>query len=224
VTPAANIVITIAIAYYFPYNKYLLSFNCSIDTLSSIFRCFPDAKAAQSWIKHVFGDVLKQRSAQFLQAENNQSGEDNVMASPASIFKHPFHPMLIVFPLGLFVYSLVLDFISYIGGGVTDLQMVSYYLIAGGVIGGLLAAIPGFIDFLTLKHRPKTLAAIHLIINLIVVALFAINFILRKNGTPVVPGPFILSIVGVIAVAVSGWLGGELVYVYGISVEIPPKQ
>lgn len=145
------------------------------------------------------------------------------MASPASIAKHPIHPMLVVFPLGLLIYSLVLDLIAAIGR-IPHLYIISYYLILGGFIGGLLAAIPGFIDFLTLKGKPRTIATAHLILNLIVVILFIINFAIRAGGTPVVPGPLILSIIGIIIAAVSGWLGGELVYVYGAAVEIPPKS
>lgn len=142
------------------------------------------------------------------------------MASPASIAKHPIHPMFVVFPLGLLIYSLILDLIASIGG-LPDLYTTSYYLILGGFIGGLLAAIPGFVDFLTLKGKPRTIATAHLIINLIVVILFIINFALRAGGTPVVPGPLILSIIAIILGAISGWLGGELVYVHGVAVEIP---
>ncbi len=141
------------------------------------------------------------------------------MASPASIAKHPIHPMLVVFPLGLFIYSLVLDLIAVIGG-FPELYGVSYYLILGGFIGGLLAAVPGFIDFLTLKGKPRTIATAHLILNLLLVILFIINFALRAGGTPVVPGPLILSIIAILLGAVSGWLGGELVYVHGVAVEV----
>ncbi len=145
------------------------------------------------------------------------------MASPASIAKHPIHPMFVVFPLGLLIYSLILDIISALSGGIPALYTTSYYLILGGFIGGLVAAIPGFVDFLSLKGRPKTIATAHLIINLIVVVLFIINFAIRASGTPVVPGPLILSIIGIILGAISGWLGGELVYVLGVAVESPPK-
>ena len=37
------------------------------------------------------------------------------MASPASIARHPIHPMLIVLPLGLWIFSLVSDLIYVIG-------------------------------------------------------------------------------------------------------------
>lgn len=141
------------------------------------------------------------------------------MASPASIAKHPVHPMLVVFPLGLLIYSLVLDLIAAFKG-MPDLYTVSYYLILGGFIGGLLAAIPGFVDFLSLKGKPRTIAAVHMILNLVVVILFIINFALRSTGTPVIPGPLILSIIAIILGAVSGWLGGELVYVQGVAVEV----
>lgn len=145
------------------------------------------------------------------------------MASPASIAKHPIHPMFIVFPLGLLIYSLVLDLIA-VFGGIPGLHIISYYLIPGGVAGGLVAAVPGLIDFLSLLGKPRTIAAVHMILNVVVLILFIINFVLRANGTPVVPGPLILSIVAILIGGISGWLGGELVYVYGVAVESPPKR
>lgn len=144
------------------------------------------------------------------------------MASPASIAKHPIHPMLVVFPLGLFVYSFVLDLI-WVFGGSPVLNTVSYYLILGGFIGGLLAAVPGFIDFLTMRGKPRRVATAHLILNLIVVILFIINFILRASGTSVAAAPLILSIIAIILLVISGWLGGELVYVHGAAVEAQSK-
>ena len=37
------------------------------------------------------------------------------MRTPASIFNHPIHPMLIVFPIGLWVFSLVCNLIRLSG-------------------------------------------------------------------------------------------------------------
>ncbi len=92
-----------------------------------------------------------------------------------------------------------------------------------GLPHGYRNPLPGFVDFLSLKERLRRITTAHLIINLIVVILFIINFAIRASGTPVAPGPLILSIIGIILAAISGWLGGEMVYVYGVAVESPPK-
>jgi len=141
------------------------------------------------------------------------------MASPASFGKHPIHPMLVVFPIGLWVFSFILDIFYIAGWGGALWRDVSFFAIAGGIIGGVIAAIPGLIDYTTLTGRTKTIASWHLSLNLILVLLFAVNFYVRSKGGPILGAPFILSVIGVILLSVSGWLGGELVYVHGVAVE-----
>jgi uncharacterized membrane protein len=83
----------------------------------------------------------------------------------------------------------------------------------------LLAAIPGFVDFYALKQGAvKKIAFRHMLINLSAVVLFSINFYLR-TGAPEAAAPFILSIIGVGSILVSGWLGGQMVYVHGLGVD-----
>jgi uncharacterized membrane protein len=141
------------------------------------------------------------------------------MSSPASVARHPIHPMLVVFPIGLWIFSFACDLIYYFGSGATLWNDVSYMAMAGGIIGALIAAVPGFIDFLALSGRPRTVAAAHMTINLCLVVLFAINLLARTGGVAVDSYPIVLSIAGVIGLAISGWLGGQLVYVHSIAVE-----
>ena len=65
--------------------------------------------------------------------------------STAQIGGHPVHPMLIVFPLGLLGMSLLFD-ILYLSTGGDHWSLVSYYMIAAGIISGLVAAPFGLID------------------------------------------------------------------------------
>lgn len=146
------------------------------------------------------------------------------MSSPASVARHPIHPMLVVFPIGLWIFSFVCDLIYYFGSGSAMWNDVAYVAMAGGIIGALIAAVPGFIDFLALSGRPKTIAATHMTINLCLVVLFAINLYARTGGVAVDSYPIVLSILGVIALAISGWLGGQLVYVHSIAVECRTEQ
>src|SRR5947208_16462199 len=71
------------------------------------------------------------------------------MESKVKAFGHPIHPMLIVFPLGLLATSLIFDIIHWITGN-GFFSVVAFWLITAGVIGGLLAAIFGLIDWLAL--------------------------------------------------------------------------
>jgi uncharacterized membrane protein len=58
-----------------------------------------------------------------------------------------------------------------------------------------------------------------MLINLTVVALYAVNLWLRTWDPPVTFLPVLLSAISIVLLGVSGWLGGELVYVHGIGVE-----
>ena len=74
------------------------------------------------------------------------------MESRVKLFGHPVHPMLIVYPLGLLSMAVIFD-ILYLIFNNRLLPTASYYMIAAGVLGGLLAAIFGFIDWLALPNQ-----------------------------------------------------------------------
>ena len=148
------------------------------------------------------------------------------MRTPASVFKHPIHPMLIVFPIGLWIFSLACDLIRAAGAAGDAWSTVAFFSMVGGFIGALCAAIPGFIDLLFYKGGAapvKKIALTHMTINLAVVVLYAINIWLRASEVAGMPAglsaPVVLSIVGVALLFVSGWLGGQMVHVYGVGVE-----
>ncbi len=139
------------------------------------------------------------------------------MSSPASIAKHPIHPMLVVFPLGLLNFSLDADLI-HLANRDPAWKEVATKTMLGGVVGALAAAVPGFIDYLTLKGKPKKIGTAHMALNLATAGIFAYNFS-RRMKSPDAPAPIWLSILGAAGLAVSGWLGGQLVYVHGAAVE-----
>ena len=103
------------------------------------------------------------------------------MESRAKLFGHPVHPMLIVFPLGLLITSLVFDVIRMSSGNGTW-SVVAFYRIGAGGVGGLLAAVFGLIDWLAIPRntRAKTLGLWHGGGNVVVVALFAVSWLMRQ--------------------------------------------
>jgi uncharacterized membrane protein len=145
--------------------------------------------------------------------------------TPASFKGHPSHPILVVFPIGLWIFSIVSDLIFKLGYGGPVWKDVAFYTLAGGIIGALIAAIPGLIDLLSIQNsKSKTIGIWHMIINLLAVALYCVNFWLRMRRAPGDNLPITLSVVGVLLILISGWLGGELVYVRGVGVKEPPDQ
>jgi uncharacterized membrane protein len=106
------------------------------------------------------------------------------MRTPASIAGHPIHPMLIVFPVGLLIFSLICDLVSTRSADPTTWTLVAFYTMVGGFIGALVAAVPGLIDLLSLADKAiKKTAITHMSINLVVVALYAMNIWLRASAT-----------------------------------------
>ena len=80
------------------------------------------------------------------------------MSSPASIRKHPVHPMLVVFPIGLWVFALVCDVVHAMGGD-ASWQTVATFCIGGGIVGAVLAAVPGLIDYFSIDEAEMKLIA-----------------------------------------------------------------
>ncbi|MDQ3744273.1 MAG: DUF2231 domain-containing protein [Acidobacteriota bacterium] len=147
------------------------------------------------------------------------------MASPASVGRHPVHPMLIPFPIALWIFSLVADVIYLWRGNLVWRDYVAFYTLLGGIIGAAAAAVPGFIDWLSIKDREvKKLADWHARLNVIALLIFIADFYLRTTGGARWVGggstiPLLLSVLGIILITISGWLGGEMVYVHGVAVE-----
>jgi uncharacterized membrane protein/nitrite reductase/ring-hydroxylating ferredoxin subunit len=136
-------------------------------------------------------------------------------------FRHPLHPALVHFPIGLFVLSLVLDFASYLELTSGDLSRASLYAMGVGLVMGILAALAGLADRsdIRLDHPARKTANIHMTLNLTALALFTINLFLRQGNFAGVSLPYLLlSLVGVGILLVSGYLGGTMVYDNGVGV------
>jgi uncharacterized membrane protein len=123
------------------------------------------------------------------------------MQTPASISKHPVHPMLVVLPGGLWVFSLGCDLL-YLGGAEAEIwPRLALYTMVGGFIGAFTAlALPGFVARMN--------------VTLVIVGLYAVNIWLRL-GDPNLALAITLSVVGVAMLALSSWLEIQLLRVHG---------
>jgi uncharacterized membrane protein len=145
------------------------------------------------------------------------------MHTPASVARHPLHPMLVPIPIGLWIGSLACDLWLHLSPSPPAwLPMVAFVTMAGGVVGALVAAVPGLVDALSLRHAPKRVAMVHMTINLLVVLLYLVNLRLRWTGNQSL-APLALSLIGVLGIGISGWLGGKMVYQHRVGVDETPQ-
>ena len=143
------------------------------------------------------------------------------MESRAKFLGHAIHPILIVFPLGLLATGVVFDAIYLIWNN-AEMANVAYWMFAAGIVGGLIAAPFGLIDWLAIPRgtRAKTIGLLHGLSNLIAIALFAVSWWMR-NDVPARPETLAsaLSFLGAAVAGLGGWLGGELVERLGVGVD-----
>jgi uncharacterized membrane protein len=143
------------------------------------------------------------------------------MESRVKLAGHPVHPMLVVFPLGLLSTAVIFD-ILYLITGAPRWTEVAYYMIGAGVIGGALAAVAGWIDWAAIPtgNRAKRVGLLHGLGNVVVLALFVLSWVLRRPNPESPPTQAIVAgLVGLVLAAVTGWLGGELVYRLGVGAD-----
>jgi len=145
------------------------------------------------------------------------------MESHIKLFGHPLHQMLIVFPLGVLVMAVLFDAIGLATGNPAWHQS-AFYMIGGGVVSGLLAAIPGLVDWFAIPSgtRAKAIGMFHGLGNVALIALFAIAWLMRRGQlSPAQPDwmALTLEIIAFGLGCVTAWLGGELVARLGVGVD-----
>ena len=135
---------------------------------------------------------------------------------------HPVHPMLIVFPLGLFVTAVIFDLI-HLASDNEVFGQVGYWNIVAGIIGALLAAATGLADWSKIPRdtRAKRIGLLHGAANTAVLLLFVLVWALRSNNQEhtLSAGLFVVEVLALAIAGVAAWLGGELVDRLGIGVD-----
>lgn len=135
------------------------------------------------------------------------------MHSRARLLGHPVHQMLIVFPLGLLAMAVVFDLFA-LGLSQPYWSEIGFWMIAAGIVTGLLAAPFGFVDWIEIPSatRAKRVGALHGLGNILVLLLFAASWYGRRTAPGAPDGlALTLSFVGGGLALLTGWLGGELV-------------
>jgi uncharacterized membrane protein len=135
------------------------------------------------------------------------------MRSKVSIHSHPLHPILVSLPIGLWVAAFVFELV---GRNSPDLWAAAFYCVIGGCVGAALAALPGFVDWLTVvppNSSARQRGLLHGGLNALNLLLFI--YIAYRLGSPDArpDGATLLWMaVGIVVLGIAGWLGGTLVY------------
>jgi len=152
------------------------------------------------------------------------------MESRAKILGHPAHQMLIPFPFGLLATAVIFDIVYLLvdtPATAANMALVSFWMIAAGLVGGLIASPFGTIDYLAIPKgtRAKSVGLMHGAGNFVVLLLFAASLYLRyyspavaQTHEPTTPA-LALSFLGFLLAGATGWLGGELVDRLGVGVD-----
>ena len=151
------------------------------------------------------------------------------MESKAKLLGHPIHQMLVPIPFGLLATAVIFDLIYLVWTNSPTMIVVSYWMMAAGIIGGLIAAPFGLVDYLAIPSgtRAKYVGMLHGLGNVVVLLMFAVSWWLRYastvpgNSDVHVPGTaaLVLSFAGFVLAGITGWLGGELVDRLGVGVD-----
>lgn len=153
------------------------------------------------------------------------------MLSRARIAGHPIHPMLVGFPIVLFTATIVLE-LAHIKTGDAFYYRGAMMANIGGVVMGLLAAIPGAIDRYALpnRSRAKDLANQHALFNLLAIGVYAVSAVMLYLGWTnkvMVDGQYALDVtmplafdlVGFVSLVAAGMLGWSLVQTHHIGIK-----
>jgi uncharacterized membrane protein len=135
--------------------------------------------------------------------------ENNVVETvPRQTHAHPIHGMLGAFPLAFFTAALVTD-ITYANTAEMQWANFSVWLIAGGVIMGVIAAIVGIIDALMTRGVRRRRSSVHSILTIVTFVFAIINGFVhsRDAWTSVVPEGLILSAITAVLIIITSWIG-----------------
>ena len=143
------------------------------------------------------------------------------MESEIKLLGHPVHQIIVSFLMGLLATAAMLDAVYVVHGGHVW-PLVAFYMIGTGVIGGLLAAVFGLIDYMAIPSgtRAKHIGGLHGLSSVTVVAFFAVSWLVRLR-TPTAPDSLALlfSFGGAAVLGLAGWLGAELVNRMGVGID-----
>ncbi|GAA2890203.1 hypothetical protein Acy02nite_63790 [Actinoplanes cyaneus] len=134
------------------------------------------------------------------------------MESRLSVAGQTVQPVLIMFPLGLFAMAVLFDLADLLGGP-TILGALAYWNIVAGLVIGTLVAVASAADVMFLRRpQARRLGALRTLINLGVLVAFAVIMMVRVRATDRVAGGgvFLIEVLALALAIFGAWFAGQL--------------
>ncbi|MEX1198537.1 MAG: DUF2231 domain-containing protein [Pseudohongiellaceae bacterium] len=143
--------------------------------------------------------------------------------SRVAIFGHPLHPALIHFPVAA-LFSVLATDIAYIMTEDYFWARGSLWLAGIGAAGGVISGTAGLLDMLLVRRiRQLIIGWCHAVLAVMLLSLAALNWLLRFSTAPdaaILPWGVYLSGISVLLIAVTSFLGGQMVYEHAVGVDL----
>lgn len=145
---------------------------------------------------------------------------DSGVPSTVAVAGHPLHPLIVTFPIAFLTGALGTD-VGYWLTGDNFWARASFWLIGAGLVGGVVAALTGMLDFLKIDRvRQHSAGWIHMVGNVAALVLSLISFGLRWGNQTgaILPIGLLISLIVATLLGITGWFGAELIYRHKVAV------
>ena len=142
--------------------------------------------------------------------------------SRMSIVGHPIHPMLIHFPVAALLGLIATDF-AYIYTKDFFWARAGFWLAVVGTLGGAVSGLIGLIDLIAVARIRRLITGwCHATFAITMLSLATFNWMLRMPDPAVniLPVGIYMSLLTVVLIFLTSIMGGQLVYEYGVGVDI----
>jgi uncharacterized membrane protein len=136
---------------------------------------------------------------------------------------HPIHPPLTDATIGAYTFALVAAILSKIGVADHAAAQAWWLALVVALAASVLTVLAGFVDWFSITRGTPLFrtATTHMIVMATASVLFLLAAVFGHScyvDGSISTGPFVLTIVGYVTMAIGGWLGGAITYVYGMRV------
>jgi uncharacterized membrane protein len=137
---------------------------------------------------------------------------------------HPTHPPLTDVSIGAYTVGVAMLVLGALGVEKTEMSHGALLAISGGLVAAVPTALTGLVDWLRIPSGTptKTVATIHLLTMVSATVLFAVTWLLHRPGYihgHILTRTWVVALIAEAVLAVGGYLGGTIVFIYGERVE-----